>query len=56
MAKYGCPATIEKNRNIYYEKLATVNRSLDFTEWVLWSAETACEAQIEAQNVLAFAL
>jgi len=53
---YSLSATIEKNRNIYYEKLATVNRSLDFTEWVLWFAETACEAQIGAQNTLAFAL
>ena len=53
---FSLSATIEKNRNIYYEKLATVNRSLDFTEWVLWFAETACEAQIEAQDTLAFAL
>jgi Fic family protein len=53
---FSLSATIEKNRNIYYEKLATVNRSLDFTEWVVWFAETACEAQIEAQNALAFAL
>lgn len=53
---FSLSATLEKNRNIYYEKLATVNRSLDFTEWVVWFAETACEAQIEARNTLAFAL
>jgi Fic family protein len=53
---FSLSATIEKNRNTYYEKLATVNRSLDFTEWVMWFAETACEAQIEARNALAFAL
>ena len=53
---FSLSATIDKNRNIYYEKLATVNRSLDFTEWVVWFAETACEAQIEAQYLLAFAL
>ncbi len=53
---FSLSATIEKNRNIYYEKLATVNRSLDFTEWVVWFAEAACEAQIEARNMLAFAL
>jgi len=53
---FSLSATIDENRNIYYEKLATVNRSLDFTEWVVWFAETACEAQIEAQYLLAFAL
>jgi len=53
---FSLSATIEKNRNIYYEKLATVNRSLNFTEWVVWFAEIACEAQIEARNILAFAL
>jgi len=53
---FSLSATIEKNRNSYYEKLATVNRSLDFTEWVAWFTEIACAAQIEAQNVLVFAL
>ena len=53
---FSLSATIEENRNIYYEKLATVNRSLDFTEWVVWFAESACEAQIGAQHLLAFTL
>ena len=53
---FSLSATIEKNRDRYYEKLATVNRSLDFTEWVAWFTEIACEAQIEAQNILALAL
>ena len=53
---FSLSTTIEENRNIYYEKLGTVNRSLDFTEWVVWFAETACEAQVNAQCQLAFAL
>lgn len=56
MPLFSLSATIEKSRNIYYEKLATVNRSLDFTDWVVWFAETACEAQVEARYLLTFTL
>lgn len=53
---FSLSTTIEAHKNTYYQKLGSVNHSLDFTEWVAWFAEMACEAQIGAQHLLAFAL
>ena len=53
---FSLSAAIEANKNTYYERLASVNRSLDFTEWVTWFCDTACQAQVEAQHQVAFAL
>ena len=53
---FSLSTAIEANKNTYYERLASVNRSLDFTEWVTWFCDTTCQAQIEAQHQVAFAL
>ena len=53
---FSLSTTIEANRANYYQKLGSVNRSLDFTEWVVWFARCACEAQVSAQHLVAFAL
>ena len=53
---FSLSTTIEANRANYYQKLGSVNRSLDFTEWVVWFARRACEAQVSAQQLVMLAL
>ena len=53
---FSLSTTIEANKTNYYQKLGSVNRSLDFTEWVVWFARCACEAQVSAQHLVTFAL
>ncbi len=53
---FSLSTTIEANKTDYYQKLSSVNRSLDFTEWVVWFARCACKAQVSAQHLVMFAL
>ncbi|GHE04498.1 cell division protein Fic [Defluviimonas sp. 20V17] len=46
--------TIERDRNGYYDQLATHQRTLDVTDWLLWFAETVLKAQQVTLTRVAF--
>jgi Fic family protein len=45
---------IESRRKAYYAALEAINSSNELTEWLLWFAEAACDAQAETLRQLHF--
>jgi Fic family protein len=48
--------SIESNKKVYYEHLQRAQRSNEITDWIAYFAQTILEAQIEAEQEIAFTL